>query len=164
MLIVISFQLQIYQSVCLLAPSISVENSGIRLIIAPLKVICLFFFLVAFKSIWILLLFSSYLYLSFLPLFSFFPFPFLAVLRHMEFLGQGSDPSCSCELLCSCGKLGSFNPLCWAGGWNLHPGAAEMLPIPLCHSGNFTPFLFVYLFFCSFRTVPAAYGSSQARG
>lgn len=25
---------------------------------------------------------------------------FLAALRHVEFLGQGSDPSCSCDLSC----------------------------------------------------------------
>ena len=57
----------------------------------------------------------------------------LTSLRHMEFLGQGSDLSCSCDLHHS---TRSFNPLCWTGS-NLHPGAAEMLlPIPLCHRGN----------------------------
>ena len=35
----------------------------------------------------------------------------------MEFLGRGSDPSCSCNLHCSCGSAGSFNSLCWAGAW-----------------------------------------------
>ena len=33
----------------------------------------------------------------------------------MEFLGQGSDPSCSCDLPSSCINAGSFNPLCWLG-------------------------------------------------
>ena len=33
---------------------------------------------------------------------------FLAALRHMEFLGQGTDPSCSCNLSCSCGDPGSL--------------------------------------------------------
>ena len=31
---------------------------------------------------------------------------------HMEFPGQGSNPSHNCNLRCSCG-----NPLCWAGDW-----------------------------------------------
>ena len=35
-------------------------------------------------------------------------FFFLANLRHMDFLGQGSDPSCSCELSLSCGNAGSL--------------------------------------------------------
>ena len=43
---------------------------------------------------------------------SFFSFSFLAVPWHAEFLGQGSDPSHSCDLHCSCGNAGSFNPLC----------------------------------------------------
>ena len=34
---------------------------------------------------------------------------------HMEFPGQGSDLSRCCDLHCSCGNTGSFNPLCWAG-------------------------------------------------
>ena len=42
----------------------------------------------------------------------FFFFSFLATPRHMEFLGQGSDPSHSCDPHRSCI---SFNPLCWAG-------------------------------------------------
>ena len=43
-------------------------------------------------------------------------FPFLAASRHMEFPGQGSDLSCSCNLLHSCGNTRSFKPLCWAEG------------------------------------------------
>ena len=31
-------------------------------------------------------------------------FSFLATPQHMQFLGQGSDPSCSCDLCCSCGN------------------------------------------------------------
>ena len=60
-------------------------------------------------------------------------FLFLATPQHMEFLGQGSDLSHSRDLHCSCGNARSFNQ-----GSNLHPGAAEMLPIPLYHSGNST--------------------------
>ena len=33
---------------------------------------------------------------------------FLATLQHTEFLGQGSDPSCSCNLSHSCGNAGSL--------------------------------------------------------
>ena len=33
-------------------------------------------------------------------------FSFLAFLRHMEFPGQGSDPSHSCDLSCSCSITG----------------------------------------------------------
>ena len=55
----------------------------------------------------------------------------------MEFLGQGSDLSHSFNLRHSCGHTGSFNPLCWArDGTCVHPGVAEMLPIPLHHSRN----------------------------
>ena len=54
----------------------------------------------------------------------------------MEFPDQGSDPSHSCNLLCSCDKARFFNPLHRGRGWNLSPGAAERPPIPLCHSRN----------------------------
>ena len=43
---------------------------------------------------------------SFPPL-SLVLFLFLPTQWHMEFLGQGSDPHCSCS------NAGSFNPLCW---------------------------------------------------
>ena len=36
----------------------------------------------------------------------------MATPSHMEFLGQGSDPSHICDLCCSYGNAGSFNPLC----------------------------------------------------
>ena len=42
------------------------------------------------------------------PLSSFFSPPFLAAPWHMEFLGQGSDPSCSCNLCQSCGNARSL--------------------------------------------------------
>ena len=45
---------------------------------------------------------------------TFFFFSFLATTWHMEFPGQGSDPSCSCDLRCSNARC--FNPLCWAAG------------------------------------------------
>ena len=61
---------------------------------------------------------------------------FLATSQHMEFLAQGSDLSCGCDLCHSCGNAGSFNPLCQGQGWNLHPGATEMPLIPLCHGRN----------------------------
>lgn len=57
-------------------------------------------------------------------------FSFLAAPQHMECPGQESGPSRSCDLPRSCGSC-----------WTLHrvvlcPGAAEMLLIPLCCSGN----------------------------
>ena len=47
--------------------------------------------------------------------FFFFPFFFFGHLWHMAFLGQGSDPSHSCNLRRTCGNAGSLNPLCPAG-------------------------------------------------
>ena len=47
----------------------------------------------------------------------FFFFPLLATPQHMEFPGQGSDPSQSCNVCHSCSNTGSFNPLCQAGYW-----------------------------------------------
>ena len=60
----------------------------------------------------------------------------------MEFPGQGSDPSHSCNLRCSWGP----DPLTHRArpGSNLRPGAAEMAPIPLPHSGN-SSFLTFYV-------------------
>ena len=46
--------------------------------------------------------------------FFFFFLPFLAALWHMQFLGQGSAPSSSCNLYHSCGNTRSFNRLCQA--------------------------------------------------
>ena len=62
-----------------------------------------------------------------------FFFSFLATLRHVEFPGQGVDLSCRCNLCCRCSTSGSFNTLC---PMKLRPGAAETLPILLCHSAN----------------------------
>ena len=45
-----------------------------------------------------------------------FLFSFLAAPQHVEFPGQGSDPSRSCDLPCSsCSKAGSFHPPRQAG-------------------------------------------------
>ena len=37
---------------------------------------------------------------------------FLWLHLYMEVLGQGLNPSCNCNLRCSCGKTRSFNPPC----------------------------------------------------
>ena len=42
-------------------------------------------------------------------------FSFLATPRHKEFPGQGSDPSCLCDLCSNCINTRSFNPLCQPG-------------------------------------------------
>ena len=47
---------------------------------------------------------------------------------------RGSDLSCICNLCARYSNSRSFNPMPgW--GWNLSPCTAEMLPIPLQHSG-----------------------------
>ena len=67
----------------------------------------------------------------------FFPFfsSFLAALRHMEFPGQGSDPSCSCDLRCRCSSASVLGQ-----GSNLRPRAPEMPLFPLHHSRNSSNF------------------------
>ena len=45
----------------------------------------------------------------------FYLFSVLAASQHMEFTGQGSDPSCSLNWWHSSGNARSFNPLHWAG-------------------------------------------------
>ena len=64
-----------------------------------------------------------------------FFFSFSVNLWHMDFPGQESDPSCSCDLCHSCGKAWSLTP---AMDWrlNLCPSTPVTLPILLCHSGN----------------------------
>ena len=52
-----------------------------------------------------------------------FFFFFCATMQHMEFLGQGSDQTHSCELHHSYGNTGSFNPLCWARDWTCGIGS-----------------------------------------
>ena len=51
---------------------------------------------------------SHAIILSFSSFFFFFRFSFLAIQQHMEFLGQGSDPSHTCDLHCSCGNARSL--------------------------------------------------------
>ena len=63
--------------------------------------------------------------------------------------GQGSEPSFSCDLCCSCGDAGSKAPAMLGWGLNLCPSAPEMLQILLHHSGNWKrqPFLFLNAFY-----------------
>lgn len=65
---------------------------------------------------------------------TFFFFSFLAIPRHMEFPGKGSDLSHSCHLSNCWSLTWLLNPLCWA--LNLHPRASKTRQIPSCHSGN----------------------------
>ena len=62
-------------------------------------------------------------------------FFFLAALRHLEFLGQESDPSRSCDPPCSSGNARSFSPLC-RGESILEPSAAGMLLIHCATEGT----------------------------
>ena len=64
-----------------------------------------------------------------------FSFSFLAALQHMEFPGQGLDPSCSCDVCCSCGHARSFNLEARDGIRVLALQCCHQ-SIPLCHSGN----------------------------
>ena len=66
---------------------------------------------------------------------SFF-FSFFAIPGHMEFLGRGSDPSCSFDLHQSCSNA-RFLTHCAGQGSNLCPSTPEMPPISLHHSRNF---------------------------
>ena len=63
-------------------------------------------------------------------------FFFLATLWHMEFLGQKSDPSHSCDLSHTAVVMWILDPLCWARDRTSVPRAPEMPPIPLSHIRN----------------------------
>ena len=60
---------------------------------------------------------------------------FLGTPKHMEFLGQGLEPSLNCDLSHSCDNTGS---LTWSPGQgsNLCPRASTTLMILLCCRGN----------------------------
>ena len=60
---------------------------------------------------------------------------FLATPWHTEFPGQGSDPSCSCDLHPNCGNAGSLIH-CASWGSNLRPSAPKMPSILLHHLRN----------------------------
>ena len=69
-----------------------------------------------------------------------FFFFFLAAPQPMEFLGQGSDLSHSCNLSCSYSNTGSLTHRAGLGqGSNPSPRAPKMLLIPLRSSGNSAP-------------------------
>ena len=58
---------------------------------------------------------SSYIFAFLGFFFLFVCLFFLAALQHMEFMGQGSDLSHSCDLYCSYSNARSFSPLCRPG-------------------------------------------------
>ena len=106
---------------------------------------------------------SRFICKYFLPQ-SFFLFSFLSSFllpcRRMEFLGQGSHPSCSCNLRHSCSAL---DPLtCCArlemesASWRCRDDTEPVVP----QRERCKVFCFVDLF----RAEPVAYGDSQARG
>ena len=47
---------------------------------------------------------------------------------HTEFSGQGSDPSLSCDLCCSCSSARSFNPVCQPMSWRCTDTADPLAP------------------------------------
>ena len=102
-------------------------------------------------------------------------FPSLAVLCHMEFLGQGLNLSWSCNLHHSCSNAGSLThcaglgiePLLPLRQMPLHFTTAEtpaviILPVALNSLRNSLQFFF--FFFLLFRAALVAYESSQAGG
>ena len=68
----------------------------------------------------------------------------------MEFPGQRSDPSLSCDLSHSYGNTGSFNPLCWTGDqtYVLVLGDAADPVVP--HQELHRSLSFFFFFFWSF--------------
>ena len=73
--------------------------------------------------------------------FSFF-FSFFGCPQHMEFPGQGSALSCSCDLYHSCGNARSFNQLCQAGdqtymSWHCREAADPVVPQWQLHNEEF---------------------------
>ena len=84
-------------------------------------------------------------FLSFHFLFSFLFLSFLfATLPHIEFPGQGSDPSC---LSCTCGNSRSLTHCAWL---RMEPASQppKMLPIPLSYSGNSLKPTYLKLWLC----------------
>lgn len=69
---------------------------------------------------------------------------FLAGPQHMDFLGQGSDLNCNCDLCRSCSNTGSFKTTVLGRELSLCPGTAEMSQISLCHSTNSLIFILTY--------------------
>ena len=63
----------------------------------------------------------------------FFFFFFFGCPWHTEFLGQGSDPSHSCDLSCSCSSAGSLTHCARTGDRNCVPA------FPRCHWSHCTP-------------------------
>ena len=81
----------------------------------------------------------------------------------MEFPGQGSDPSHSCNLYCCCNNARSFNPLCRAGDQTCVPALRDATD-PVAPEQEIL-FLNIYLIFILllFLSVPKAFRSSWAR-
>ena len=81
-------------------------------------------------------LFFGWLFVSFVCLFWLHQW-------HMEVSGQGSNPSCSCHLCCSCGNTRSLThcarqgmePMPWQ--WPELLQREHQILNPLCHSGNY---------------------------
>ena len=98
-------------------------------------------------------------------------FSFSATPQPMEFLGQGSDLSCSGDH--SEGNTRCPNPLGWAGNQTLpqcsRDTADPIAPVRTHSDNSFVVvglflFCFVLFYFLLFRAIPMVYRSSQARG
>ena len=83
------------------------------------------------------------------------PGPFLAGPWHVEFPGQGSDPSCTCSLCSGCSNARSFTH--WARpGVEPASSAPETPPVLLHHRGR--SFVVFFCLFCVSQIQTLPYG------
>ena len=77
-------------------------------------------------------------------------FFFLTAPQHMEFPGQGSDPSRNCDLCHSCSNTGSLlNPLCQAGDRTCRCRDTVNPVVPQWELLFFIFFILFFIFGCS---------------
>ena len=95
-----------------------------------------------------------------------------------KLLGQGLNLSNRCNPFCSYGNARSFNTLRWERDWTktsamtrtsevgflIHCTTQECPPHCSFFKLDSFTYFFSFLFFLIFRTIAAAYGTSQARG
>ena len=84
-----------------------------------------------------------------------------------KFLGQGLNPSHSCDLCHSSGNTGSFNPLHWAGYWTSTASQAAVVVFLTQCTKKGTPVFLVFVliaislrfaaYLCSFTIKPTSF-------
>ena len=107
--------------------------------------------------------FSFFQFFAFSELYFYFLlfFLFLATPQHMEFLSQGLDPSCSCNLSCSCGNTRSLTYCTRPGNGTCDPA------LPRCCRSQCTtagiPELYFYIVNFNFYTISTCFKSQWSR-